>query len=198
MNYAIDNHIFYRLSIIYVSEFQEMNISQAKVAHWLRRIIEMTNIAGYAVFVAAILAAGFSIIATINGGTIGMVHAQIEWQVMAPALLSAVLFSGALIYVTSRLGAILMSLENGDPFIDENAQRLKELGLCLGVVEILRNFVKLIAIGFLKIFGQPNEGFLWADFTPNFVVWFGVVILLLLAQIFKEGARLRQLEKLTI
>lgn len=158
----------------------------------------MTNIAGYAVFVAAILAAGFSIIATINGGTIGPVHAQIEWQVMAPALLSAVLFSGALIYVTSRLGAILMSLENGDPFIDENAQRLKELGLCLGVVEILRNFIKFIAIGFLKIFGQPNEGFLWADFTPNFVVWFGVVILLLLAQIFKEGARLRQLEKLTI
>lgn len=105
----------------------------------------------------------------------------------------AVILPG-IIYVCLQLRRILTTLAEGDPFVPENAQRLTRIALALAVMEVVSILFVLCMRSFIpheEAVSRPNLGI-------NFVVWAAVAALFILSQVFREGTRLREEEKMTI
>ena len=96
----------------------------------------------------------------------------------------------ASIVVVGRLRKIFVTLVDGKPFQVDNARRLRVIGLALMAAEISR-----LAVRYL-MWGIPEGPRIW--FEINFVGWFSIAIIFVLAEIFDEGARLRRDAELTI
>jgi hypothetical protein len=96
----------------------------------------------------------------------------------------------ASIVVVGRLRKIFVTLVAGKPFQADNARRLRVIGLALMAAEICR-----LAVRYL-IWGVPEGPRIW--FELNFVGWFSIAIIFVLAEVFEEGARLRREAELTI
>jgi hypothetical protein len=96
----------------------------------------------------------------------------------------------ASIVVVGRLRKIFVTLVEGKPFQVDNARRLRVIGLALTAAEISRLAVRAL------IWGVPDGPRIW--FEINFVGWFSIAIIFVLAEIFEEGAKLRRDAELTI
>jgi len=124
-----------------------------------------------------------------------LAHANIMGQ--APGVSAAVRLGGAelsLIGVTiivQRLRRIFGAMTAGDPFHPDNVRRLRVTALVLGLIEINRYIFAALDHFVLGI--HPRGG-LSIDFTP----WFAVLVIVVLAEVFREGARLRRDAELTI
>jgi hypothetical protein len=124
-----------------------------------------------------------------------LAHANIMGQ--APGVAAAVRLGGAelsLIGVTvivQRLRRIFGAMTAGDPFHPDNVRRLRVTALVLGLIEINRYL--FAALDRFALGVHPRGG-LNLDFTP----WFAVLVIVVLAEVFREGARLRRDAELTI
>ncbi|MEL6725668.1 MAG: DUF2975 domain-containing protein, partial [Pseudomonadota bacterium] len=78
-------------------------------------------------------------------------------------------------------------------FVPENAPRLTQIAVAIGLVEVIRMCSVLILAATVDL----GEGYV-ANININLAVWGAVIVLLILAQVFKEGTRLREEEKMTI
>jgi hypothetical protein len=96
----------------------------------------------------------------------------------------------ASIVVVGRLRKIFATLVAGTPFDIDNARRLRVIGLALMAAEISRLAVRAL------IWGMPGAPRFW--FEINFVGWFSIAVIFVLAEVFDEGARLRREAELTI
>jgi len=109
------------------------------------------------------------------------------------ALLETVLFAAALAYVCWELRHILSTLAGGDPFVPENAPRLMRIAIALAVVEL----IGVLSFFFIRlIFGPSESEALRFSIDPGIVG--AVIVLFILAQVFKEGSRLRDADRMTI
>jgi hypothetical protein len=95
------------------------------------------------------------------------------------------------IVVVGRLRNIFRTLIGGDPFHPENARRLRIIGAALAILELLRYVfaagAKLVLRGAVHIGGGVS-----------LTTWFAVLVIVVLAEVFREGARLRGEAELTI
>ncbi len=105
----------------------------------------------------------------------------------------AVILPG-IIYVCLQLRRILTTLAEGDPFVPENAQRLTRIALALAVMEV----VSILFVLCMRSFITPEDAVSRPNLGINFVVWAAVAALFILSQVFREGTRLREEEKMTI
>ena len=91
---------------------------------------------------------------------------------------------GALVVhaILRRLLAIVATVHDGDPFILDNADRLQAIAWSVLALEVLRLLVAAIA----AIVWEPGriDAF---SFTP----WVAVLLLFVLAGVFRQGARMR-------
>lgn len=111
--------------------------------------------------------------------------------VLAGGLLAAALYLGGVLVIVGRLRRIFVTLTVGDPFHPHNVKRLRLIGLMLAGLELGRYLVW--GIGAWMLPGVDRvEGDL--SFTP----WFSVLVVFVLAEVFREGARLRREAELTI
>lgn len=109
------------------------------------------------------------------------------------ALIETVIFALGLAYVCSELRKILSTLAAGDPFVPDNATRLTRIAVALAIVE-LASLVSVFAVKF--IFGLSDTEPLRFNIDPAMVG--AVIVVWILAQVFKEGTRLREEERMTI
>ena len=85
----------------------------------------------------------------------------------------------------SRLLAILETVRAGDPFVVINADRLQRIGWALLVIQLLD-------LGFGAIvLALDRLGVDHATWVPGFTGWIGVVMLFVLARVFRVGASMR-------
>ena len=173
-------------------------MGEIKLALWANKILIGLNCLGKALIIAIIGFAGLAFILSFTGGKIGNYTAFSEWRVLTPMLLSGLIHAFALVFISKNLLDISSSLTRLDPFEPENGKKLKNIALILAVLECSKYIIQFLTMFILMIFGQPNEGNIEVKFTINFVAWGAVFILFILAEIFKEGARLRKLNELTI
>jgi hypothetical protein len=111
--------------------------------------------------------------------------------VAAAFLLAADLYLGAAIVVVGRLRSIFATLIAGDPFHPDNVRRLRVIGGALAVIELGR--YATAALGHMIFHGRLHlEG------GVNVSSWFAVLVIVVLAEVFREGARLRGEAELTI
>jgi hypothetical protein len=115
---------------------------------------------------------------------------------MIPAVVAAgALYLGGLVFIVGRLKRVFKTLIQGDPFQPENVRRLRSIGFVLGGLELLSYVVRgVLSWWSLRQdldFRQVGEDF-------NLTIWFAVLVVLVLAEVFREGARLRREAELTI
>jgi hypothetical protein len=116
------------------------------------------------------------------------------------ALPMAVVAIAALIFIIDRLRRIFKTLIGGDPFVPENANNLRAIAIGIGAYQILQYASHGVISLVFTLSGQPVEGGgrVVPEFSLNLGAWFAVLAFFVLAEIFREGARLRDEQKYTI
>jgi hypothetical protein len=158
-----------------------------------------------AVAAAALIGLGAIVftIAAVSGGTFdfgigGVSVAGDNWQAVAPAFLSGLIYATGGIVILTCLRRMFVTLAAGDPFVPANAKRLELIGWAIAVLEVSRYAVQAASAWIIVTFGHPSGGVLDVGFRPSFPTWIAVVVVFVLAQVFREGARLREDRDLTI
>jgi len=135
-----------------------------------------------------------------NGGLSASfdVDGGMAWQLVTPALLAAgVAISGGIIIVR-RLKKLFESFRSAEPFRKENATHLRVIWLTMLVIELSRYVLMALTGGLIAAFGEP-AGTDWEfKVNINLMTWAAILVLIVLAEVFREGARLREEQELTI
>ena len=105
--------------------------------------------------------------------------------------LAAALYIAGVLVIVNRLRKIFATLTAGDPFDPENVRRLRVIGVMLGALELSRYAAALIAAWIAPQEIKPATG-------VSLTAWFAVLVVFVLAEVFREGARLRREAELTI
>ncbi|MDB5429364.1 MAG: hypothetical protein JWP35_480 [Caulobacter sp.] len=111
--------------------------------------------------------------------------------IAAAACAAIGLYAAGLLVIVGRLRSIFKALTAGDPFHPDNVRRLQIIGLALAALEVGRYLSDRL---FHMLFGANDAQ--W--FSLNLTAWFSVLVVFVLAEVFREGARLRREAELTI
>lgn len=106
----------------------------------------------------------------------------------------------AALIVVDRLRRVFATLIAGDPFVPENAGHLRVIAIAIAAYQVLRHVTQGAVAMILTFMDHPVEGGaeLSVAADVNLGAWFAVAVLLVFAEVFREGARMRQEQKLTI
>lgn len=122
---------------------------------------------------------------TIDGRPVTQAH-------LLAGLLGAMVIIPGIIFVCIQLRKILSTLAAGDPFVPENATRLTRIALAIAVIQLLRIVIS-IGAGLLLSEDETN-----ISISIDIIAWASVAALFILSQVFREGTRLRDEERMTI
>jgi hypothetical protein len=106
-------------------------------------------------------------------------------------LFAAGLYLAGLLAIVGSLRRIFTTLTAGDPFHPDNVARLRLIGLMLAGLELGRYIFWMISAWLLP-------GVNHVEPKPSLTAWFSVLVVFVLAEVFREGARLRREAELTI
>jgi len=141
-------------------------------------------------FVLVFLYAGLSFL--------GIESLKSSFEVTTPLMAlvsSASVIVVALVFliIVKQLRKICQTLVTGDPFVPENANRLRTIWIAVAAGELIR-LTSTIVISWVS---KTTDSAVQAP-DLRVYVWFMVLALIILAEVFREGARLRQEQKLTV
>ncbi len=141
---------------------------------------------------------GAGLLGSLNGGALKLPMMEALAEGVSPGrlaigLVGIVIFAAGIAYVCSQLSRILSTLAEGDPFVPENGPRLLRIAVAIALIEIIRTAATLIIAATVDL-GEEMV----ANININLAVWGAVVVIFVLAQVFREGTRLREEEKMTI
>jgi hypothetical protein len=110
---------------------------------------------------------------------------------MTGGLFAAALYMGGVLVIVGLLRRIFTTLTAGDPFHPDNVRRLRLIGAILAALELGRYAFWALGAWLLAGVskGQPSVAL---------NTWFSVLVVFVLAEVFREGARLRREAELTI
>lgn len=97
-------------------------------------------------------------------------------------------------YICVQLNRILATLAAGDPFIPENGPRLMRIAATIAIMELARYALILL----LFLFANFDKDVESLRFSVSLVAWVSAATMLVFSQVFREGSRLRQEEKMTV
>ena len=117
---------------------------------------------------------------------------QARGPMMSAGLLSFAVLVGVFQFIVNRLRRVFQTLTAGDPFEPGNVQRLRAIGFALAALEVITWCMRLVSNW---AFSDDVES---VRYTPNLTAWFAVLVVFVLAEVFREGARLRREAELTI
>jgi hypothetical protein len=103
-------------------------------------------------------------------------------------------YVGCLVVILNRIRRIMETLVRGDPFHPANVARLRWVGAAMIGLEAAAWGLRALleAVGPRGVASRAGDG--W--FNPT--AWFAVLVVFVLAEVFREGARLRRDSELTI
>ena len=98
----------------------------------------------------------------------------------------------ALHQIFTRLHAVVATVRAGDPFVAANADRLQRIGWALLVLQLLDLALGGIGVVFDRL------GVDYATWTPGFTGWIAVLMIFVLARVFRIGAAMSDDLALTV
>ncbi len=123
-----------------------------------------------------------------------------DWHIFAPALFAGGVTIGGSLIIVGRLRRLFDSFTSGEPFRRENAIHLRTIWITMVVIELSRYALLTVTGILLGVFGAPDSA-ASASFSidsENFSSWMSILILIVLAEVFREGARMKEEQELTI
>jgi hypothetical protein len=120
------------------------------------------------------------------------------WPVVVPALLAGAIIVGGGLIIVSRLRSLFAGFSSGEPFRREYADHLRVIWITMLVMELSR-YALLLTMGVLiAAFGEPIDRDATLNLQINVSAWLSIFVLIVLAEVFREGARMREEQELTI
>lgn len=110
---------------------------------------------------------------------------------VAGGLFGLAIYIGGILVIVGSLRRIFTTLTIGDPFHPDNVARLRLIGLMLAGLELGR-------YAFWAISAWLFSGVDRIQPSLSLTAWFSVLVVFVLAEVFREGARLRREAELTI
>lgn len=95
---------------------------------------------------------------------------------------------GVMLFVVNRLLEILKTLRFGSPFVKENADRFRGLGYALLIGEGAK-----FAFGFLSLIFSVE-----VEINSTIISWLAIIAVFVLSEVFREGARMKEEQDLTV
>ena len=128
---------------------------------------------------------------------LGAFHIRGPWigPLAAGTLVAADLYIVGALVIVGRLRRIFQTLVVGDPFHPANVRRLRVIGAALAGLELGRYAFAVIAHLIVHSLGLAKVDL---GGGVNLNTWFSVLVIVVLAEVFREGARLRGEAELTI
>ena len=171
---------------------------QNSVAAFLEVFVQLVMWAVLIISLLIIILFGLGFMASINGGQFEIPGGDALSRGVGPelfisALATAFIIMPGIIYICIQLRRILKTLAEGDPFVPENAPRLLKISAAIAIMELARYSVILLLVAFLTF--EPGEG---PRFSVSLVAWVSAAAMLVFSQVFREGSRLREEEKMTV
>ena len=171
-------------------------LGPGSVSSFLKIILDVVYMAVVVGLVAVTLLAVAALLFSFNPGLLANVKFSdgARFAERAPVVVGGLLAAGAymagVLVILGALRRIFMTLTAGDPFHPENVNRLRLIGLILAALELGRYAVWGISAWLPWV----------RDVRPSFslTAWFSVLVVFVLAEVFREGARLRREAELTI
>jgi hypothetical protein len=126
---------------------------------------------------------------------VGDLHIDGAWlgALLAATLVAADLYFAGALVIVGRLRLISQTLVAGDPFHPANVSRLQVIAAALAGLELARYLINPM----LGAATHHNHRF-QIDGGVSLTTWFAVMVIVVLAEVFREGARLRGEAELTI
>lgn len=112
------------------------------------------------------------------------------WET-AGAVVGAAAYLAALIVVADRLRRVFGTMTAGDPFAPENVGRMRAIGVALIAVEAAAYALRFAASGLFPRVSRPGVDI-------NATGPLAILVVFVLAEVFREGARLRAEAELTV
>ncbi len=95
---------------------------------------------------------------------------------------------GVMLYIVNRLLEILRTLRFGSPFVKENADRFKRVGWALLIGEGAKFGFSFVGMIFDIDLGLSME----------LTTWIAIIAVFVLAEVFREGAKMKEEQDLTV
>ncbi|HET7230779.1 MAG TPA: DUF2975 domain-containing protein [Longimicrobium sp.] len=153
----------------------------------LKILIRLNQLMG--VFILAVLAASLAadgmVLSALSGGLTGRNPRLVMGMRLIMVLgLAAVPVTHV---VLARLLVIVETVASGDPFVIENAARLKAIAWAVLGLELLH-----LGVGAVAASVSTAEASLDLDWNFSLTRWLAVLLLFVLARVFEQGSRMRE------
>ncbi len=122
------------------------------------------------------------------------------WTVAIPYLVYGVIATRGALLIVRRLQGVFSTLVANQPFVRGNAAHLRAIWVTLVVIEIARivGFVLMHGLTVAFAAGQKVAFPSGLDDPIDLVRWFVIFVVLILAEVFRQGAQLREDTELTV
>jgi len=158
------------------------------VAMWIVGAMGVIGIPVLAIGLMASLSGGSTEVSGIKALADGVMPGQLVIGLVGLAVIVP-----GVIFICLQLRRILLTLADGDPFVPENASRLSRVGIAIAAMELIRIATVMVVSTMPTLVGDEPP-----RLSTQFILWISVAALFVLSQVFREGTRLRDEEKMTI
>ncbi len=158
------------------------------VAMWIVGAMGVIGIPVLAIGLMASLSGGSTEFSGIKALADGVMPGQLVIGLVGLAVIVP-----GVIFICMQLRRILLTLADGDPFVPENARRLSRVGVAIAAMELIRIATVMVVSTVPTLVGDEPP-----RLSTQFILWISVAALFVLSQVFREGTRLRDEEKMTI
>lgn len=122
-----------------------------------------------------------------------------DWHLIVPALLIAGIGIGGSLIIVTQLRLMFDSFRSGEPFRRENANHLRVIWITMVVIELSRYLLMGLTAVLLYQVRDPSVSAISLEIDGERIsTWGSILILIVLAEVFREGARLKEEQELTI
>lgn len=128
----------------------------------------------------------------------GMGADTLGWPLLATALLAGAVAVAASLIIVDRLRRLFAKFTSDAPFDADNARHLRIIWITMAAAELSRYAIMAAVIWLVSVFGRPNGVSLTIEPEINLSTWAAILILVVLAEVFAQGARMREEQDLTI
>lgn len=181
-----------------IASLLKVGLLIAEIVFWICLGVLALAAVGYSAVLGLVLSGTIEIDFPLDGP-----WENLMWQLALPAFIVGAFWLGGAIVIVRRLRRLFESFTSGEPFKRENANHLRVIWMTMLAMELAKIAFAGIVITLIAIYGMPadpdhdvnlnmsSDGF---DLMP----WFSILVLIVLAEVFREGARLREEQELTI
>jgi hypothetical protein len=174
---------------------------RGSISSFLKLAVDVAWVIACALLGFIWIIAAISLFSILNGGAPLAAFERISFDnprdLAVWTLNGSILCVGAMI-VCAYLRGVFETLVNRDPFVPENARRFTAIAVVLAIMEGASMFVTMLVRLLLGAFGVTGQTDSFVLPNINWPVWFAVLTLMVLAQVFREGAAMREEQKMTI